>query len=227
MPISLNLLAEAKAEEDLRRRDPVKRAIWAALALIVMVLLWSGLLWFRTMGEQKVLDGMEETLASQSGNYKQLLANEKEMAAINQKLGDLERISTNRFLWGSVLNALQQSVVNDVQLLGFHGEQSYQVTGDAKTVLNDQGRVVSRASSGYTTQRISLDWNASDSSATPGDQVQKYKDALSKSALFSRLLDKNSEITLKNLSPPSIDSESGKTIVMFSLECRLPDKLMK
>ena len=30
MPIRLNLLAEAQAAEDLRRRDPVKRALWLA-----------------------------------------------------------------------------------------------------------------------------------------------------------------------------------------------------
>jgi hypothetical protein len=50
---------------------------------------------------------------------------------------------------------------------------------------------------------------------------------LKQTSFFSSQLDKNSEITLENLSPPSIDAESGKTIVMFTLQCRLPDKVMK
>ena len=227
MPISINLLAEAKAEEDLRRRDPVKRAIWAGLALICLVLLWSSTLYIRIISEQSVLNGMENQLASQGKNYQKLLQNEKELAEITHKLGDMERIYTNRFLWGSVLNAIQQSVINDVQLLTFHGEQNYVLTPETKPVANENGKIVAFGKAGYVTQKISLEWSASDTSATPGDQVGKYKEALKNTAFFSSHLDNSSEITLKNLSPPSIDGESGKTVVMFSLECKLPDKVVK
>jgi cell division protein FtsB len=227
MPISINLLAEAKVEEELRRRDPVKRAIWVGLLLVCMVLFWSSTLYIREIGEKSVLTGMEEQLAAQSKDYKQLLANEKDLEDINHKLGDLERIYTNRFLWGSVLNALQQSVINDVQLLSFHGEQSYAYAAESKPVKDDSGRVIAAGKAGGVTQKILMEWNASDSSATPGDQVGKYKEALKQTSFFSSQLDKNSEITLENLSPPSIDGESGKTIVMFTLQCRLPDKVMK
>ncbi len=34
MPIRLNLLAEAQAAEEMRRRDPVKRALWLAGLII-------------------------------------------------------------------------------------------------------------------------------------------------------------------------------------------------
>ena len=39
MPIRLNLLAEAQALEESRRRDPVKRAVWAGVFL-VLALAW-------------------------------------------------------------------------------------------------------------------------------------------------------------------------------------------
>ena len=227
MPISINLLAEAKVEEDLRRRDPVKRAIWAAVLLICLVLLWSSTLYVREIGEKSVLTGMQDQLAAQSKDYKQLLANEKDLADINNKLGDLERIYTNRFLWGPLLNSLQLSVINDVQLLSFHGDQAYVLAPETKPVMNDVGKVIAAGKAGGVTQKLLLEWNASDSSATPGDEVGKYKEALSKTEFFSNHLDKTSEITLKNLSPPSIDAESGKTIVMFTLQCQLPDKVMR
>ena len=41
MPIHLNLLAEAQAAEEERRRNPVKRAIWIAILFVVLILVWS------------------------------------------------------------------------------------------------------------------------------------------------------------------------------------------
>jgi len=227
MPITINLLAEAKVEEDLRRRDPVKRAVLAAVLLVLLMFVWSSTLYIRELGERSVLTGMQDQLTAQGKDYKQLLANEKDLEDINHKLGDLEKIYANRFLWGPLLNSLQQSVIGDVQLLSFHGDQSYDLVAEAKPVMNDSGRQIAAGRPGGVTQKILLEWTASDSSATPGDQVGKYKEALTKTEFFSNHLDKTSEITLKNLSPPSIDAESGKTIVMFTLDCQLPDKVMR
>lgn len=42
MPIRLNLLAEAQAMEEMRRRDPVKRAIWVGSLLVAVALAWAG-----------------------------------------------------------------------------------------------------------------------------------------------------------------------------------------
>ena len=49
MPIRINLLAEAQALEDLRRRDPVKRASWAGLLLVLLVLVWISSLQLKAM----------------------------------------------------------------------------------------------------------------------------------------------------------------------------------
>ena len=38
MPIRINLLAEAQAAEEMRRRDPVKRALWGASIVVVGVI---------------------------------------------------------------------------------------------------------------------------------------------------------------------------------------------
>ena len=40
MPIRINLLAEQQAAEEERRRDPVKRGIYAGVALLVLMVLW-------------------------------------------------------------------------------------------------------------------------------------------------------------------------------------------
>ena len=48
MPIRINLLSEALAEEDLRRRDPVKRAIFIGVFLVALSLVWFSSTWLNT-----------------------------------------------------------------------------------------------------------------------------------------------------------------------------------
>lgn len=45
MPIRINLLNEALAEEDMRRRDPVKRAIFIGVFLVAVSLVWFSSAW--------------------------------------------------------------------------------------------------------------------------------------------------------------------------------------
>ena len=49
MPIRINLLAESQALEDMRRRDPVKRAIWVGVFLGLVILAWSSSLQLKAM----------------------------------------------------------------------------------------------------------------------------------------------------------------------------------
>jgi len=55
MPIRINLLAEALAEEDLRRRDPVKRAIFIGAFLVALSLVWFSSTWLESMLQKKSL----------------------------------------------------------------------------------------------------------------------------------------------------------------------------
>ena len=227
MPIRINLLAEAQAEEELRRRDPVKRAIWAGGFLAAFLLAWSGVLLLKVHSKNAQLVAIEDQLGVQSKQYAQVMQKEHNLVEINRKLTDLQRIYTNRFLWGSVLNALQQSVVKDVRLIGFRGEQIYLVTEEVKAKTNDVGKITTFPKAGGVTQKIRLQFDAKDYSPTPGDQVAKYKEALAGTAYFQSMLGKTNEFTLRSLSPPSLDGESGKTVVHFTLDCRLPDRLSK
>ena len=49
MPIRINLLAEQQAADELRRRDPVKRATWAGGFLVGVLTVWSGYLQVKLM----------------------------------------------------------------------------------------------------------------------------------------------------------------------------------
>ncbi len=223
MPLRLNLLAEAQAEEELRRRDPVKRGIMIGIGLVILVLLWAGFLQFRIMRKQSQISEIEVSLALQSKNFKKITQNQKDLNALNWRLRELERYSTNRFLWGNLLNALQKCTVPGVQLTRFLSEQTHFAIEEIKPKTNNEtGRVIA-GKPGECIEKIRLQFDASDASAAPGDQVGNYKAALANSDYFRRLLGKTNEIALRNLGAPMVDG-GGKTVVLFTLDCRVPEK---
>jgi uncharacterized membrane protein YiaA len=54
MAISINLLAEAQAAEEQRRKDPVKRAALAAGFVVFLVALWATTLQLRIMASKAI-----------------------------------------------------------------------------------------------------------------------------------------------------------------------------
>lgn len=121
MPIRINLLAEQQAEAEARRRDPVKRAFWAAGAVIALVLIWSGNL-------QLKLSGLKSELARQEARWKeieprflQVSNNVREAGSIRKKLESLDKYVTNRFFWANSLNALQHAADENVRIVNLTG----------------------------------------------------------------------------------------------------------
>ena len=223
MPIRLNLLAEAQALEDSRRRDPVKHAIWAAACLVVLLLAWAVSLQFGAMIARMDLNRMEARLASHTNAFRLVLDNQKRLSDANQRLEALRRFRACRFLQGSLLNALQQAALPDVQLTRFRSEQTYLQGEEAKPGAEAEAR--SAPGHGPTaTEKTLVTLEARDTtSPNPGDQVNQYKKAIMDSPFFQTALGKTNEPRLANLSPPRTTPD-GKPFVSFALECRFPDR---
>ena len=225
MPIRLNLLAEARAEEELRRRDPVKRALWVGAFLAGGLLLWAGYLQIQIMMAKGRITSQGAQLSELTQNFEAITAKKKELVIIEEKFGYLERLHTNRFLWASSLNALQQATIRDIQVTALHCDVAYKIT-DLPPKPGAKVTKVSRPET-ETAMRVSLQIDAKDFGANPGDQVGKFKTALTTNAYFRSYLGTTNEITLRSLSAPTVDGGSGKGVVMFSFECKFPDKLIK
>ena len=110
MPIRLNLLAEAQAAEEQRRKDPVKLGIYVAAFLACLILLWAVLLQCRMMGANSKLNGLEVKWKSIEKDYLTAVDAQRKSIEAEQKLSSLHQMTTNRFLLGSVLNAFQQTL---------------------------------------------------------------------------------------------------------------------
>src|SRR5512137_519361 len=112
MPIRINLLAETQAEEQLRRQDPVKRAIWIAGGVVVVVLAWVGGLFWQGASKQRELAQIQQHWNRIKPRHDQIKRNDALTSETERKIDQLKLYSTNRFLWAPVLNGLAQVSTN-------------------------------------------------------------------------------------------------------------------
>src|SRR5205823_7142621 len=136
MAIHINLLAESQALEEMRRRDPVKRAIWVGAIVGALVLAWSGYLQTKAMVVSGEVNRLEVQANAHETAYKQIREHEKKLEEVNYKLISLQRLATNRFLNGTVLDALQHTTVNDVQLIHLKIVNEYDPIAEIKAKTN-------------------------------------------------------------------------------------------
>lgn len=222
MPISINLLAETQAAEDMRRRDPVKRSIWIAGFFIALVLLWC--LWI----QGKIIQASSE-LNKHQAHWKSIEKKHaavtdglKESGAIERKLASLNRLSTNRFLWGSTLNALQQTVVDQVQTVRLRGQQVFTFIDGTPAKTTSTKPTPAKPSTAVEKITLTIeakDWN-------PAEQnYNKFKESLAKFPYFqSSLTNRPDALRLTSLSKPAFDpSEPLRPFVTFTLEMQYPE----
>lgn len=129
MPIRINLLAEEQAAEEMRRRDPVKRTIYVGIALVVLMLAWIAVTQMNVRAARQELAGHDTRLRQLDEQSKLVRANQLQTAEIESQVQSLERYSSNRFFWGTVLDAVQHISVDNLRLVEIRGEQQY-TTGD-------------------------------------------------------------------------------------------------
>jgi hypothetical protein len=129
MPIRINLLAEQQAAEEARRKDPVKRALVMGATLVVAMLVW-------TLMTHMQVKAKRAELANQDTQFKQLEERAKVARTLQADLGDyerriisLDRYSTNRVLWASVLDALQRATMDQIRLKNLTANQKYLTNG--------------------------------------------------------------------------------------------------
>ena len=220
MPIRINLLAEAQIKEELRRRDPVKRAMFFGTFLVVFALVWSSSLQLEVMISKKDLSKVQAEIMSRTNEYQTVLVSQKKVASINEKLTALQQLNTARFLHGNYLNALQLATMDGVQLMRIRLNQTYDVTPavPSKTV---NGHVV-LGNSGMSTEKIVLVLDAKDFSANPGDAVNKFKERIASQAYFKTALNPTNGVKLISLSSPQ--SGDSRSYVLFNLECYYNEK---
>jgi len=221
MAIRINLLAEAQMLEELRRRDPVKRAIWVGVFLVFLMFAWWSSIWAKRMWAKGELTRVQNQLTTRTNEFAQALDNQKKLNEITSKLGALQQLATNRLLYGTLLNALQQTTVDDVQLLRFRTDQNFSYNEEIKPKTNASDRVIPGKPASMT-EKIVVTLDARDTGADPGGQINKFKRVIADAPYFQSVLNNSNDVRLASLSPPQF--VDGKPFVQFTIECRYPER---
>jgi len=224
MPIRLNLLAEAQAAEELRRKDPVKRAIVAAAVVLGLILTWSSSLQFKIIRSKGELKQLQAQWSQIEKSYQAAVESKRKSIEVEDHLSALQQLKTNRFLWGTALNAFQQTLsgVDDIQVIRLKTEQVYTLSEEVK------GRGDAKAGAGKAAgaaEKINLVIDAIDASPQPGSQVNRYKQAIGNVPFFQNNLQKTNGVLLTSLSAPQVGPLGRNPYVMFTLQCYFPEKV--
>src|SRR5688572_22262266 len=125
MPIRINLLAEEQAAEEMRRRDPIKRALFAGAALTALMLGWIGITQMSVMAARRELADHTTRLKKIEDSSKEVRSNQMTAGEFQSKAKALDKYSNNRFFWGTLLDAVQQLTVENVRLMEIRSDQKY------------------------------------------------------------------------------------------------------
>src|ERR1035441_469097 len=146
MPIRINLLAEAKAAEQLRRHDPTKRVIFVGALAVALTLVWSSSLQLETMLAKKTVTDRLTEIGARTNEFQRVLTDQKITAGAKEKLNALKKMTNSRFLEGNLLNALQQVTVNGVRLTRLKVDQDYFPAAGTPAQTNKNGVILGRPS---------------------------------------------------------------------------------
>jgi hypothetical protein len=224
MPIRINLLAEAQAAEELRRKDPVKRVILASGLLVCGVLVWSSTLQVKIVSARGNLKTFETQWKAQEKDYSNAVDKSKQAAETDEKLGSLTAYTTNRFLWGTLLDGFQETMtgVDNLQVVRLRSEQTFTLTEEVKPKSN--GNVVASGKPATSTEKVLLTIEALDSSPQAGGNVKRFKEAITSVNYFQSHLQKTNGVLLTTLSPQQTGPLNAKPYVTFTFQCYFPEK---
>jgi len=125
MPIRINLLAEQQATEEARRKDPVKRGIILGSSVAVVFLVWALMVHLQLKAKTLEYNNLQESFARVEEKAKGVRLTIAQTGQLETKVASLERYSTNRVLWASMLDAMQQSSIEQIRFKEIGTRQSY------------------------------------------------------------------------------------------------------
>ena len=223
MPIQINLLSENIAAEEAKRNDPVKQATWVGVFCVFLVLLWYSTLIMKHMVVASRLQEKQTEWGDLEDDNKSIRALSTGITKATGEIAALDRLATNRFLWAPVLDALTQTMVEEVELINLKTTQSYVVVAPP-----DDGKKRKKKRPKTATEKISVVLDARDYGEQAQQNYNTFRDVLAQSDYFQSELGAEG-LKLAQLLPPTEASaaESGRAYVQFTLECKFPERVRK
>lgn len=220
---SIDLLAQHKEEAEVRSRDPMKRAYVMAAVLVVLMLGWYAFMAFEGKTTDKTLEQQTAEMNSLQRAFAEADADEKKLAEINNTLDSLAKLSTNRFLWASALNALQHTVVDNFQMVRLQINQEVSQTKAIPAVTNVH-KVVIPGRAAETLRQTTFKIQAK--SFSKPSAAESFMSAITSSPWFKANLRPEQPVKLTESQAPIADpKDPSKMTIFFTVECYAERKL--
>ena len=221
--VPLNLIAEDLEARERRRRDPVRHVALAACLIIALLIGWAvkvrAGIWTverelqRDAAERVQWEKMRREISLAKGR----------LAEANQTLAALQTHYTNRFVFGSALDALQNAAMGEIQFTRLILQQSV-VNTEAKKAIADKNNTIPRKP-GYSTEKISLTIQAKNFAGP--EEREKFIEKVASIPYFKQHLRKQEPVALRNHMARQVDPlDPSKTFNLFTIECMFPDRVV-
>ena len=157
--------------------------------MVAVALVWTSSLQLDVMLANNGVTKLQTQIELHTNEYMRVVVGRKKVVDAKQKLAALKKLAAYRFLAGNLLNALQQTTVDGVQLLRIKVDQEYSGTLAVPPKTNDTRVIAGRP--GTAKEKIIVLLDARDSSQNPGDQVNKFKEAVAGQSYFKGIVEQN------------------------------------
>jgi hypothetical protein len=208
MILALNLLAGTQQPRRKKQSASTRLVLCACGISLLAMLGWSAYLETRIFLARAGVTQAQHDMERRKPAYRAALDKQAKVAEMSRTLLALQKYSASRFLNAPILNALQQTTVEDIELTRLQTE----------VAANDP-----QAGATPRPGRMVLHLEGTDSSSRAGAKIEPFRDMVSTNSYFLSALAKSQGVILKNISPSQLSSNSGRFCVFFKLDCVYPE----
>jgi len=214
-------MAEAQALEEARLHNPVKLGIWIAGFFVAVVGLWIAKVHIDIYFAKNTLATLNATWNANETSYSNVTSNQALISATKAKIAALDHLQTNRFLWGPVLNALQNSVVTQVTVTRIWGLQT--IEREANKAIGS-GASLKTILGTANFEKVKLSVSGKDYSPS-AEGYKNYEDALNQSEFFAKKMGGREGFTIEGAPGPKVPDAPGspRESRAFTLTNQLPE----
>jgi hypothetical protein len=217
MPIRINYLAELQMAEEMRRRDPVKRAGMAAGALVLLVIGYCGYMYMQVGNARQALESEEKALQKLDKDEKLVTTNKAQIVILEGRINSLLALTTNRWLWGTALNGMQTWSVPNVTIARVRVIQNY-------SVVQEKGKD-GKLKPAVAKENFLFYIDGRDEGQELDQNHNQLKAKLLASPPFKDRWAKDNAVRLKNLASSRDAQDPTKGYSLFTLECAFEEKI--
>jgi Tfp pilus assembly PilM family ATPase/uncharacterized protein (DUF1778 family) len=221
--VQINLLADRNEARIRRRKDPVRNSVLAAAAAILLMLGWAGY----TRYALSQTDAEFARIEAQMNDLKNPASQSARLSQEGKKLittaAAMEQHATNRFLFAPALNALQETVLDQIQVIRLTFQQAAQYIPGVQASAKDGVRTPARKA--CCIERVSLLLQAKNfADPKKGDA---FMDQIANQRYFQTTLRKVDPVTLKSRVPRQVDPLNPNIVyTLFTIECAYAERVL-